>query len=75
MKKPLNEVINKLLEETLAIISKCNWESVDPSGCDTHCIKYPCGPCITGLPNVKAVAITTIKEVKELKEGGGCGPS
>ena len=29
-------------------MTKYNWVSVGPSGCDAHCIEFPCGPCMTG---------------------------
>ena len=51
------------LAEALEQITKYNFRGNGPSGCDSHCINHPCGPCM-GLPNEKWVAKQALKEYK-----------
>lgn len=43
-----------LMMGTSITMSKFNWESTGPDGCDDHCIEHPCGPCITGYRSAEA---------------------
>ena len=45
-----HDLLMPLLESLIRDVEDCteyNWKNDGPSGCDTHCINHPCGPCMT----------------------------
>lgn len=37
-------------------MSRYNWSSEGPAGCDSHCIDHPCGPCAVEADVKNAIA-------------------
>lgn len=52
-------------------MSKYNWNSTGPGGCDSHNIEHPCGKCITGInaPRLPADPPPGMRELIEEQSG------